>query len=98
MRAMTAPGAVPHSAAVHADGLPVPRRYWAIAAIALAPVLHRAHLHPELLAAGVVAVLGGHAIGRRAFARLQERRFNAIVRAVIVCAGVASIAAGAAAL
>ena len=36
MRAMTAPGAVPHSAAVHADGLPVPRRYWAIAAIALA--------------------------------------------------------------
>jgi DHA2 family multidrug resistance protein-like MFS transporter len=36
MRAMSAPGAVPHPAAVHADGLPVPRRYWAMAAIALA--------------------------------------------------------------
>ena len=36
MRAMSAPGAALHPAAAHADGLPVPRRYWAMAAIALA--------------------------------------------------------------
>ncbi|HEV3287194.1 MAG TPA: hypothetical protein VG011_10600, partial [Steroidobacteraceae bacterium] len=33
---MSASGAVPQLPAVHADGLPVPRRYWAMAAIALA--------------------------------------------------------------
>jgi uncharacterized membrane protein YfcA len=69
-----------------------------ISALALVPVLHRAHLHPALLAAGVAGVLGGHAIGRRAFSRVPERRFAVLVRAVIVCAGVASIVAGAAAL
>src|SRR3984885_10748146 len=36
MRAMSSSGAVPQLPAVHADGLPVPRRYWAMAAIALA--------------------------------------------------------------
>jgi uncharacterized protein len=69
-----------------------------IACAALVPVLHRAHLHPSLVIAGVACVVGGHALGSRAFARVDRDRFQALLRAVIVCAGVASIAAGLAAL
>ena len=69
-----------------------------IAALALAPVVGRAHLNPGLLAAATVCVAAGHALGHRAFARLPTRRFETALRAVIVCAGVASIVAGASAL
>lgn len=69
-----------------------------IALLALAPVLHRAHLDPALLAVGLSCVVGGHALGSRAFARLQERRFERLLLLVILCAGVASIVAGVSAL
>jgi uncharacterized protein len=69
-----------------------------IACVALVPVLHRAHIHPALVAPAVICVAGGHAVGSRAFVRIDSARFETILRAVIVCAGVASIAAGALAL
>jgi uncharacterized membrane protein YfcA len=70
----------------------------AIACVTLVPVLPRAHLDPALIPAGIACVAGGHAVGSRAFARVEARRFELLLRAVIVCAGVASIVAGAAAL
>jgi uncharacterized membrane protein YfcA len=69
-----------------------------IALLALVPIVHRAHLHPALLAAGIAAVAVGHALGRRAFSRVEKGRFEAALRTVIVCAGAASIAAGIASL
>jgi uncharacterized protein len=69
-----------------------------LAILALAPVLHRARLDPALLAAGLAGVVGGHALGSRAFARLKEGRFERLLLVVILCAGVASIVAGASAL
>jgi uncharacterized membrane protein YfcA len=69
-----------------------------IACVTLVPVLHRAHLHAPLVVAGVVCVMAGHALGRQAFARVDRRRFATMMRVVVACAGVASIAAGVAAL
>jgi uncharacterized membrane protein YfcA len=69
-----------------------------IAVLTLLPLMHRAHLHAGLLAAGIACVAAGHALGRRLFSRLHTRRFETVLRAVIVCAGAASIAAGLAAL
>jgi uncharacterized protein len=66
-----------------------------VAFLTLAPFLRRAHLDPALLAVGLSCVLAGHALGSRAFARLQTARFEPLLFAVIVCAGVASIVAGA---
>jgi uncharacterized membrane protein YfcA len=62
------------------------------------PVVHRAHLHPTWVVVGVACVVGGHAIGSRAFARVEKHRFEVLLRAVVVCAGAASIAAGLAAM
>jgi uncharacterized membrane protein YfcA len=70
----------------------------AIACITLVPVVHRAHLHPAWVVAGVACVVGGHAIGSRAFTRVATHRFEVLLRAVVVCAGAASIAAGVAAM
>jgi uncharacterized membrane protein YfcA len=69
-----------------------------IACVALVPVVHRAHLDPALVAPAVVCVAGGHAVGRRAFERVQKQRFETMLRGVIACAGAASIAAGVASL
>jgi uncharacterized membrane protein YfcA len=69
-----------------------------IACVALVPVVHRAHVHPALVAPAVVCVAGGHALGRRAFARVDTQRFEKLLRVVVLCAGAASIAAGIAAL
>jgi uncharacterized membrane protein YfcA len=69
-----------------------------IAIIALIPVLPRAHLRPAWLVAGVLCVLGGHAIGSRAFTRLEAQRFEPLLLAVILAAGAASIVLGAGAL
>ncbi|MBV9195434.1 MAG: sulfite exporter TauE/SafE family protein [Solirubrobacterales bacterium] len=65
---------------------------------ALVPVMSRAHLSAPLLAAGIACVIGGHAVGRRAFARLDPRRFQPLMLGIIACAGAASIVAGAAGL
>jgi uncharacterized membrane protein YfcA len=67
-----------------------------IAALALLPVLGRARLSGSLLAVGLACVVGGHAIGRRAFAALDARGFEPLLLAVVVIAGVASVVAGAA--
>jgi uncharacterized membrane protein YfcA len=69
-----------------------------IACVALVPVVHRAHLDPALVVPALICVAGGHALGRRAFSRVQRGRFEALLRALIVCAGAASIVAGAAGL
>jgi uncharacterized membrane protein YfcA len=69
-----------------------------IALVTLVPVLHRAHLSVVELAAGLACVIGGHAVGSRAFARLDPAWFRPLLLAVIFAAGLASIAAGASAL
>jgi uncharacterized protein len=68
------------------------------AMLALIPVFGRAHLQPVAIAAGLGCVVGGHALGSRAFARLDARRFEPLLLVVIACAGVASVVAGAGAL
>lgn len=65
-----------------------------IAFLALTPVITRAHVDPAFVGAGLACVLGGHAVGRRAFTRLEARRFEPLLRAVILCAGAGSIVAG----
>ena len=69
-----------------------------IALFALIPLLGRAHLEPGALAVGLTCVIGGHALGSRAFARLEASRFEPLLLAVIVCAGMASIVGGVSAL
>jgi uncharacterized membrane protein YfcA len=69
-----------------------------IAFAALVPVLHRAHLTAAELVAGLACVIGGHAVGSRAFARLDPQWFRPLLLVVIVAAGIASITAGASAL
>jgi uncharacterized protein len=69
-----------------------------IALVALVPVLGRAHLDPGLVAAGLACVVGGHALGSRAFARLEARRFEPLLLVVILFAGAASVVVGASAL
>ncbi len=69
-----------------------------IALLALVPVLGEAHLDPWLVAASLACVVGGHALGSRAFARLEARRFEPLLLAVILLAGAASVVGGASAL
>jgi uncharacterized membrane protein YfcA len=61
----------------------------------LAPMFGRTHLGAGLLGAGLACVAAGHALGSRAFARLEASRFRPLLLAVITLAGVASVAAGA---
>jgi uncharacterized membrane protein YfcA len=68
------------------------------ALVALIPVQGRAHLDPTLIAAGVACVVGGHALGSRAFTRLAAHRFEPLLLTVIAAAGIASIVAGAGSL
>ena len=65
-----------------------------IGGFALLPVLGRAHLSASLLAVGLACVIGGHALGRRAFAALDARGFEPLLLAVILIAGLASVVAG----
>jgi uncharacterized membrane protein YfcA len=67
-----------------------------IGGVVLAPVLAAAGADVDwpALAAGLVCVLAGHAVGRRAFARLDGDRYEPLVLALVVVAGAASIAAG----
>jgi uncharacterized protein len=67
-----------------------------IGALVLAPVLAVAGERLDLatLAAGMACVVLGHAIGSRAFARLEGRHYEPILLTLIVAAGAASVAAG----
>jgi uncharacterized membrane protein YfcA len=67
-----------------------------IAAVILAPVLAVADVEIEWgeLAAALVCVVAGHAVGRRAFARIDARRYEPLLLAIVVAAGAASIVAG----
>jgi uncharacterized membrane protein YfcA len=67
-----------------------------IGAAVLAPVLAAAgeDVRWPLLAAGLVSVVAGHAVGRRVFAVLEGRRYEPLLLAVAVAAGTASIVAG----
>jgi uncharacterized protein len=67
-----------------------------IAAVVLAPILAATNTPVDwgALAAGLACVVAGHAVGRRLFARLQGHRYEPVLLAVIVAAGVGSIAAG----
>jgi uncharacterized protein len=64
------------------------------ALVALTPVLGRAHVDLAQIAAGVACVVGGHALGSRAFTRLAAHRFEPLLLTVIAAAGIASIVAG----
>jgi uncharacterized membrane protein YfcA len=68
-----------------------------IAAVVLAPVLATADIEVEwgALAAALVCVVAGHAIGRRAFARIDAARYEPLLLAIVVAAGAASVVAGA---
>jgi uncharacterized membrane protein YfcA len=73
--------------------------FLAIGVIALALLLPRdAHLDPLLLVAGLLCVTAGHALGSRAFVRIEARRFEPLLLAVILCAGIGSVASGASSL
>jgi uncharacterized membrane protein YfcA len=73
--------------------------FFAIGVIALLLLLPRdVHLNPLLLVAGLACVVAGHALGSRAFVRIEARRFEPLLLAVILCAGIGSVASGASAL
>jgi uncharacterized protein len=67
-----------------------------IAGAVLAPVLAatRTPVDWGALAAALVCVVVGHAVGRRLFARLEGHHFEPLLLAIIAAAGLASIAAG----
>jgi uncharacterized membrane protein YfcA len=68
-----------------------------IAAVVLAPVLAAAddvEIDWGALAAALVCVVAGHAVGRRAFARLDAARYEPLLLAIVVAAGAASLVAG----
>jgi uncharacterized membrane protein YfcA len=67
-----------------------------IGAVVLAPVLATAGAQVDwlALAVGLVCVVAGHAVGRRAFARLDGARYEPLLLALVTVAGLASIAAG----
>jgi uncharacterized membrane protein YfcA len=66
-----------------------------IGVVALVPVLDHANLSLGLLLASAACVVAGHAVGSRAFARLEARRYEPLLLAVILAAGVASVVGGA---
>jgi hypothetical protein len=69
-----------------------------IAGLTLLPVVGKAHLGVPLLLEGIAAVIIGHAIGSRAFRRLDAARFERLLLAIIVMTGTASVILGATAL
>jgi uncharacterized membrane protein YfcA len=67
-----------------------------IAAAVLAPVLATADVEVDwaALAAALVCVVAGHAVGQRAFARIDAARYEPLLLAIVVAAGTASVVAG----
>lgn len=72
--------------------------FGAAGAVALVPLLPRAHLEPSALIAGTGCVLAGHALGSRAFARLHLLHYEPLLLGVVTVTGVASLLAGLTAL
>jgi uncharacterized membrane protein YfcA len=68
-----------------------------IAAVVLAPVLATAEetIDWTALAAGLVCVVAGHAVGQRVFARIDAARYEPLLLVLVTAAGAASIVAGA---
>jgi uncharacterized protein len=71
-----------------------------ISVVVLAPVLATAgeDIDWAALGAALVCVVAGHAVGRRAFARLDADRYEPLLLVIVTAAGAASVVAGAAAL
>jgi uncharacterized membrane protein YfcA len=71
-----------------------------IGGVVLAPVLATAGEDIEwpALVAGLVCVVAGHAVGRRAFARIDAERYEPLLLVLVIAAGAASVVAGALAL
>ncbi|HXS44649.1 MAG TPA: sulfite exporter TauE/SafE family protein [Solirubrobacteraceae bacterium] len=66
-----------------------------IGAVVLAPVVAGGvDVSPWALVAGLACVVAGHAAGSRAFARLHEARYQPLLLACVLVAGLASAAAG----
>jgi uncharacterized protein len=65
-----------------------------IAALTLLPVVHEAHLGAWTLIAAVLAVLAGHAIGSRLFARLTSRHFELLMLGITLATGATSVVLG----
>ena len=65
-----------------------------IAGLTLLPVVHEAHLGAWTLLAAVLAVLAGHAIGSRLFARMTPGRFDALMLSITLATGVTSVVLG----
>lgn len=65
-----------------------------IAALTLLPVVHEAHVGDATLIAAVVAVVAGHAIGSRLFARLTPRHFEVLLLVITLASGGASLVLG----
>jgi hypothetical protein len=67
-----------------------------IAGVVLAPVLAAADVEVDWrpLAAALVCVVAGHAVGSRAFARIDADRYEPLLLAIVVAAGAASVVAG----
>jgi uncharacterized membrane protein YfcA len=67
-----------------------------IAAVVLAPVLATADVEIDwgALAVALGFVVVGHAVGRRAFARIDAARYEPLLLAIVVVAGAASVVAG----
>jgi uncharacterized membrane protein YfcA len=68
-----------------------------IAGVVLAPVLAAADVAVSWgpLAAALVCVVAGHAVGSRAFVRIDANRYEPLLLAIVVGAGAASVVAGA---
>jgi uncharacterized membrane protein YfcA len=65
-----------------------------ITAVTLLPVLHDADVGLNVLVVAVAAVVAGHAIGSRLFARLATNRFELLLLAIIFLAGATSLVLG----
>jgi uncharacterized protein len=68
-----------------------------IGGVVLAPVLAAAgdDIDWPALAAGLACVVAGHAVGRRAFARIDAERYEPLLLVLVTAAGAASVLAGA---
>jgi hypothetical protein len=65
-----------------------------IALLTLIPVLHDAHLGRWTLIAAVAAVIAGHAIGSRLFARMSPGHFDVLMLSITLATGATSVVLG----